>query len=91
MAKIPHVGWNNIKITQNHQYFTDISDDTDVYFTHSYHLVTQDTKYTAATTNYAGHDIIAAVRLGNIFAMQFHPEKSGKAGLKIIHNICKYS
>lgn len=81
--KVPHMGWNNLTIDSNSKLFKGL-DNPYVYFVHSYHLVTK-ANYVNATTNY-GYDFIAAVENDNLFAVQFHPEKSGEVGLKILKN-----
>lgn len=83
--KIPHMGWNSIKIKENARLFEGISDDSYVYFVHSYYLKAEHKEEVAAITEY-NVKIHASVEKGNIFACQFHPEKSGKTGLKILRN-----
>lgn len=83
--KIPHMGWNNISIKQKNGIFKDIEGDPYVYFVHSFYLKAQDKDIVAATTQY-GVEIDAAVQKGNIIATQFHPEKSGEVGLKMLKN-----
>lgn len=83
--KIPHMGWNNISIKQKNGIFKDIEGEPYVYFVHSFYLKTQDKDIVAATTQY-GVEIDAAVQKGNIIATQFHPEKSGEVGLKMLKN-----
>jgi len=83
--KIPHMGWNNISIKQKNGIFKDIEGEPYVYFVHSFYLKAQDKDIVAATTQY-GVKIDAAVQKGNIIATQFHPEKSGEVGLKMLKN-----
>lgn len=83
-VKKPHIGWNNLKIHKRDPLFTDLEEDPYVYFVHSYYLETQ-ADVVSATTFY-GKDIQVAVQKGNIFATQFHPEKSGNTGLQILKN-----
>lgn len=83
--KIPHMGWNNISIKQKNGIFKDIGGEPYVYFVHSFYLKAQDKDIVAATTQY-GVEIDAAVQKGNIIATQFHPEKSGEVGLKMLKN-----
>ena len=83
--KIPHMGWNNISIKQKNGIFKDIEGEPYVYFVHSFYLKAQDKDIVAATTLY-GVEIDAAVQKGNIIATQFHPEKSGEVGLKMLKN-----
>lgn len=83
--KIPHMGWNNISIKQKNGIFKNIEGEPYVYFVHSFYLKAQDKDIVAATTHY-GVEIDAAVQKGNIIATQFHPEKSGEVGLKMLKN-----
>lgn len=83
--KIPHMGWNNISIKQKNGIFKDIEGEPYVYFVHSFYLKAQDKDIVAATTQY-GVEIDAAVQKDNIIATQFHPEKSGEVGLKMLKN-----
>lgn len=83
--KIPHMGWNNISIKQKNGIFKGIEGKPYVYFVHSFYLKAQDKDIVAATTQY-GVEIDAAVQKGNIIATQFHPEKSGEVGLKMLKN-----
>lgn len=83
--KIPHMGWNSISIKKRDGIFKGIPDESYVYFVHSYYLTADDGSIVAATTNY-GTKIDAAVEYGNIIATQFHPEKSGSVGLKMLEN-----
>lgn len=88
--KIPHVGWNNLEIKQDNPLFADIHTDSDFYFVHSYQLDCANQKDCIATTTY-GKTITAAIWHGNIFATQFHPEKSQDAGLKLLENFLSYT
>ncbi len=81
--RIPHMGWNNINVKID-RYFSNIPTN-DFYFIHSYHLVPDDKGIIAATTDY-GIEIVASVQQENIFATQFHPEKSQNAGLSLLKN-----
>ena len=83
--KIPHIGWNSLKIKENSRLFKGISGNPYVYFVHSYFLNAADKSIVSAQTQY-GVTIDAAVEKENIFATQFHPEKSGETGLKILKN-----
>lgn len=83
--KIPHMGWNSIKIKDNARLFNGVSDNSYVYFVHSYYLKASDEDIVAATTEYSTH-IHASVEKNNIFACQFHPEKSSDIGLRILNN-----
>lgn len=83
--KIPHIGWNSITINKNSRLFKNIEQNSYVYFVHSYYLKATDRNIVAAQTEY-GVTIDAAVEKDNVFATQFHPEKSGETGLKILSN-----
>jgi glutamine amidotransferase len=83
--KVPHMGWNQISYRGSCPLFKDISQDAYVYFVHSYHVVTIRDEIVAATTDY-GYTFTSAVWSGNIFATQFHPEKSQDVGLKMLEN-----
>lgn len=83
--KIPHMGWNSIKIKENARIFKDVPQDSYVYFVHSYYLKAGREEDVAATTEYSTL-IHAAVEHDNVFACQFHPEKSSEIGLKILKN-----
>ena len=82
--KIPHMGWNNLTIPRNTKLFKGLNNPY-VYFVHSYHLVTDNKDYLLTNTTY-GYEFSCAVEYKNIFATQFHPEKSGDVGLKILKN-----
>tara|TARA_B100000575_G_C23000900_1_gene576729 strand:- start:249 stop:884 length:636 start_codon:yes stop_codon:yes gene_type:complete len=83
--KIPHMGWNELKIENKSKVFKDIIDKNHAYFIHSYEFIPKDNKNVSITTNY-GKDVIAAVSFENIFGSQFHPEKSQSTGIKILTN-----
>lgn len=83
--KIPHIGWNSLELKNNGRLFEGIKDNSHVYFVHSYYLQAKDERIVKATTDYSTN-IHASVEQDNIFACQFHPEKSGDVGLKILKN-----
>lgn len=83
--KIPHIGWNSLEIKQKDGIFKNIPENSYVYFVHSYYLQAEDKNDIATVTNY-GIDFHSAVGKNNIFATQFHPEKSGDVGLQILRN-----
>ncbi len=83
--KIPHIGWNSLSYPNQGRLFAGIPEDAYVYFVHSYYLKAADPSIVCATTEYSTH-IHAAVEKGNVFACQFHPEKSSSTGLKILKN-----
>jgi len=86
--KIPHIGWNNLKYPNKGRLFEGIPEDSYVYFVHSYYLDAVDKSIVTATCEY-GCSIEASVECGNIFATQFHPEKSSDVGLSILRNFVK--
>ena len=83
--KIPHIGWNSLELTNNGRLFKGIEEQSYVYFVHSYYLEAEDEQIVKASTDYITH-IHASVESGNVFACQFHPEKSGDVGLQILKN-----
>ncbi len=83
--KIPHIGWNNLTYPNRGRLFDGILEESYVYFVHSYYLQAKDQSIVTAVTKY-GTDIHASVEKGNVFACQFHPEKSSETGLKILQN-----
>ncbi len=83
--KLPHIGWNQINIVKDSKIFKDIKNKSHMYFVHSFEFIPNDKNIISATTDYASN-IICAVEKENIFGTQFHPEKSDKAGLKLIDN-----
>ena len=84
--KIPHIGWNSLKFPQKSRLFEGLPEDSYVYFVHSYYLKAEEEDIVAATTEYGGTLIHAAVEKENVFACQFHPEKSSDVGLQILRN-----
>jgi len=87
-VKVPQIGWNRVKIAEPRDpLFEGISDDSYFYFVNSYHLNT-DSAYTIGKTNY-GREFVSAVKKNNFYGVQFHPEKSGEAGSKLLNNFCK--
>jgi glutamine amidotransferase len=83
--KIPHMGWNQVKQTQPHRIFDGIPDEVNFYFVHSYYPDPEDSSVVAGITDYGLSFCSMAIR-GNLFATQFHPEKSGEHGLKMYDN-----
>ncbi len=82
--KVPHVGWNTVSYKNANILFNNIENSSDFYFVHSYHFIANEDIVTS-TTNY-GFDFASSVNKDNIFAFQFHPEKSQVVGLKILEN-----
>lgn len=83
--KVPHMGWNEIKIEKDSELLKDIKDGSFFYFVHSYYAVPDEPGVALTTTGY-GVEFTSGVSKGNIMACQFHPEKSQKAGLKVLKN-----
>ena len=83
--KVPHTGWNDLKLRQGSRLFKGVPEGSYVYFVHSYYLEASIPEQVAARTEY-GVKIDAAVEAGNLFACQFHPEKSSETGLRILKN-----
>ena len=83
--KLPHIGWNQIKIIKDSKIFKDIENNSHMYFVHSYEFIPKDKSVISATTDYSSN-IVCSIEKENIFGTQFHPEKSDKMGLKIIKN-----
>ena len=83
--KVPHMGWNGVTQTRPHPLWQGIGDDERFYFVHSYYVQPQDLSLTAGRTSY-GAPFTSAIARDNIFAVQFHPEKSAHAGLRLLQN-----
>lgn len=88
--KVPQIGWNDLQFPKESRLFKGFTGGEYVYFVHSYYLQAEDERDVAATTEYGVH-IHAAVERGNVFACQFHPEKSADVGLHILRNFTELS
>jgi len=88
--KVPHMGWNQVHQTSDHPLWKDIEQDSRFYFVHSYYVDPDDDSVTAATTEYP-NKFTSAVYKDNIFAVQFHPEKSQHAGLQLLANFLNWN
>ena len=88
--KIPHMGWNQVRQDQDHPLWHGIPDMSSFYFVHSYYVKASRSEDTVGSTNYGGW-FTSAVARDNIFATQFHPEKSQDLGLKILENFVKWN
>jgi imidazole glycerol-phosphate synthase subunit HisH len=88
-AKVPHTGWNDIEIRVEHPLFAGLRNDRSFYFTHSYHFVPDQRELVVATCTH-GAAITAAVGRDNVFAAQFHPEKSQRNGLRLLENFLSW-
>ena len=86
--KIPHMGWNQVKQKIKHPIFTDVPDNTNFYFVHSYYAAPSDSSVVGGVTEY-GLEFCSMIIKDNLFAAQFHPEKSGEPGLKLYSNFLK--
>jgi len=86
--KLPHIGWNQIKIVKDSKILQDIEKNSHMYFVHSYEFIPEDKNVISATTEYSSN-IVCSIEKENIFGTQFHPEKSDKKGLKLIENFIK--
>ncbi|MFH2093901.1 MAG: imidazole glycerol phosphate synthase subunit HisF [Pseudomonadota bacterium] len=82
---VPHIGWNGVNLKQDSPIFKDIKPDTKFYFVHSYHIMPENPSIILTTTNY-DYEFVSSVQRGNIIGTQFHPEKSGSAGIKLLEN-----
>ena len=87
-VKIPNIGWNSLNLQNNGRLFENLNGNPFVYFVHSYYLKAREESIVKATIEYSTH-IHASVEKDNIFACQFHPEKSGTVGLQILSNFAK--
>ena len=88
--KVPHIGWNSLKLQNQGRLLAGLEEEPYVYFVHSYYLKAADPQIVKAVTEY-GVRIDASVESGNVFACQFHPEKSSRTGLKILKNFAELS
>ena len=86
--KVPHIGWNSLKLQNQGRLFRGLEEEPYVYFVHSYYLKAAEPQIVKAVTEY-GVRIDASVEQGNVFACQFHPEKSSRTGLAILKNFAK--
>jgi glutamine amidotransferase len=88
--KVPHMGWNQMAIRRPHPLLAGIADNSDFYFVHSYYPQPGRPEDVLGTTDYAGVAFAAMVGRGNLAATQFHVEKSGKIGLRLLENFCRW-
>jgi len=87
--KIPHIGWNQVSLTRQHQVFNSLPDNSYFYFVHSYYADPMDKNLVLALTDYGGQ-FTSAISSGNLVAVQFHPEKSGSIGLDFYRNFLQF-
>jgi imidazole glycerol-phosphate synthase subunit HisH len=90
MCKIPHMGWNAVEFVRPHALFEHIENLSEFYFVHSYYPCPSDERYTTGLTEYAGARFASAIGRGNLFATQFHPERSGRIGLELLENFSRW-
>jgi glutamine amidotransferase len=87
--KIPHMGWNNVSFNRDHPVFNDVPKEAEFYFVHSYYPAPEDDSLVLGVTDY-GISFCSVLAANNLVAMQFHPEKSGRPGLQILRNFCRW-
>lgn len=90
LLKIPHMGWNGVRFSGNHPVFRDIPEESEFYFVHGYYPHPADPQIRVGVTEY-GIEFTSAVAFRNLVAVQFHPEKSGKPGLRLLSNFCGWN
>ncbi len=88
--KVPHMGWNSVKLKKAHPVFDGVAQDSEFYFVHSYYPAPESGDGILGETFY-GLTFTSVITSDNLVAMQFHPEKSGRPGLKILYNFCNWS
>lgn len=88
--KVPHMGWNQVKQIRSHPLWRDVPDNSRFYFVHSYYVQTEKQEMVMGVTNY-GAEIVATLADDNIFATQFHPEKSQTVGLTLLRNFLQWN
>lgn len=87
--KVPHMGWNGVKPLRDHPLFRGLDPASEFYFVHSYYPEPEDPGVVIGTTDY-GVDFPSVIAYENLWAVQFHPEKSGRPGLKVLENFCRW-
>ena len=88
--KVPHMGWNTVKHPENHPVFSGIPSGEAFYFVHSYFAAAASPENVLGTSEYGGQEFVCAAGRDNIFSTQFHPERSGEAGLQMLENFAKW-
>ncbi len=89
-CKIPQMGWNTVEFARAHPLFAGIEERSEFYFVHSYYPAASDPAYIVGETDYADVRFASAVGKANLFATQFHPERSGRVGLRLLENFSKW-
>jgi glutamine amidotransferase len=84
-VRVPHVGWNEVHVVRPSALFREVPGGRDFYFVHSYHMICANPRHIVAQTPY-GHPFVSAVAKNNIYGVQFHPEKSQRAGFRVLRN-----
>lgn len=90
LCKIPQMGWNTMRFKRPHPLFKDVEDHSEFYFIHSYYPVPADPSHVMGETEYADVTFAAAVCKDNLFATQFHPERSGRIGMQLLKNFTEW-
>ncbi|NLN78015.1 MAG: imidazole glycerol phosphate synthase subunit HisH [Armatimonadetes bacterium] len=90
VCKIPQIGWNTVQIAWPHPLFEGIDDSSEFYFVHSYYPCASSDSYVMGETAYNGVRFASAIGKANLFAVQFHPERSGRIGLRMLQNFSKW-
>ena len=88
--RVPNIGWATVRAAKPSAMFPAGVDGESFYHVHSYHLVCKDPQDVAATFDFGGHPVVTAIERGNVFGMQFHPEKSQDAGLNLLHSLLRH-
>ncbi len=88
--KVPQMGWNSVAIRRKHPVMAGIEDESEFYFVHSFYPTVSDPADIIGTTAYAGAEFVSVLGKDNLVATQFHPEKSGRVGLKLLENFCNW-
>lgn len=89
--KVPQMGWNSVRQVAGHRIFNGIADNSEFYFVHSYYPAPSDKSYILGETEYGGVNFASVIGTGSLVATQFHPEKSGRVGLELLENFCKWN
>lgn len=90
-CKVPHMGWNSVRFRKPHPVFNGIEDNSEFYFVHSFYPAPAEPDSIVGATEYAGVEFASALGTGNVVATQFHPEKSGRIGLKLLKNFAGWN
>ena len=90
MCKIPQMGWNTVAFTREHPVFDGIEDRSEFYFVHSYYCAPSDRVYVIGETDYSDTRFASIIGRGNLIATQFHPERSGRIGLRLLENFSRW-